>query len=258
MKLFRHPYLIVALLWCAAVMLAPVAFAQESGSGSVPGQGGVNHRFPQGNMNTMPAQPPGNTGNSNAPGGPPGGAQDTGNMTMSRPPFGNDGNADFSGGPGGSQDYGNMTMPQPPSGGLGNATDTSGPGNWQGGNMTSPDFRNQDSGNMTAREDGQNGWQGIGNVTRHAHGNWTAGNATFPGNGPDDLQGNGNMTSPPPGNWSTGNMTAPGNGQNGTQGDRNMTSPSGSNNQGLAGQQASGNNITDIVNRIQALLSSIF
>ena len=68
---------------------------------------------------------------------------------------------------------------------------------------------------MTAPGDGQNGWQGDGNLTRHAHGNWTYGNATFPGNGTDSLQNYGNMTPPPPGNWSTGNMTAPGNGQGG-------------------------------------------
>ena len=48
MKLFRHPYLIVALLWCAAVVLAPIAFAQESGPGSMPGPEGPVTGLPLG------------------------------------------------------------------------------------------------------------------------------------------------------------------------------------------------------------------
>jgi hypothetical protein len=53
-------------------------------------------------------------------------------------------------------------------------------------------------------------------------------------------------------------MTAPGNGQGRGQGNGDMTTHSGSNNQGQAGQQASGTNNDDIVSKLKALLSSLF
>ena len=90
MKLFRHPALIIAIFWCAAMVLAPMVAAATAGQGmdqmapnqaSGPG-GSVNQMPANGQNNAAPGQPDG-MGNATARHGPQ--DRSSGNMTA----FGN-------------------------------------------------------------------------------------------------------------------------------------------------------------------------
>jgi len=148
MKLFRHPGLIIAVFWCAAMVLVPMVAAadQRLGQGMnqmAPGQptgsgGSVNQMLGNGQNNAAPGQP-GGIGNATAHPGPQdrgaGNMTAFGNLTMHTPPDGNmtappaipDWNGDNSTAMGNRTmhrpDFANMTPPSlPPDGNAGNAT----------------------------------------------------------------------------------------------------------------------------------------
>jgi|WetSurMetagenome_2_1015567.scaffolds.fasta_scaffold06997_5 hypothetical protein len=123
MKLFRHPGLLIALVWVAAMALTPIAAASGASRGTdqLPGQAppdqGMNQAPGNGQEFATPGQgiPPGIAGNQSGHSGP----QDrlTGNMTA--PPGIPGGDATNSTAP---QEFGNMTPPPfPPEGNTSNA-----------------------------------------------------------------------------------------------------------------------------------------
>ena len=140
MKIFRHPGLIVALVWVAAMVLAPIAAATVAGPGTdqLPGQPPAGQGMNQ-MQNTMqdtssPAErgiPPGLAGNQTGHPGPQGrgfgNMTDDGNRTLYAPPAGNmtAPPADPSWDPSNTttrQNFGNMTPPPMPPEGAGNST----------------------------------------------------------------------------------------------------------------------------------------
>jgi len=146
MKLFRHPGLIIAVFWCAAMVLAPMVAAATAGQGmnqmaqgqaSGPG-GSVNQMPGNGQNNAAPGQPDG-MGNATERHGPQEGISGNltafGNRTMHASPDGNmTAPPDMPYGKGdNSTAMGNMTMHRPD---FGNETAPPIPPDWNGDNST--------------------------------------------------------------------------------------------------------------------------
>lgn len=182
MKLFRHLGLMIAVFWCAAMVLIPLAAAADADNGTnqgmnqgtnqAPGSqdmdpGQVNQGNNQGNnrMQQGPGQAAGSgntitqgnnqnnaaTGQGNRPGGF-GNATALGNRTMHAP------------------DNGNMAPPEKPAWDTANMTAMNSTA-WHGhgaGNMTDipPPMGGGDPTNTTAMNN--TGWHGDGNMTPHA------------------------------------------------------------------------------------------
>ncbi|MFA4826161.1 MAG: hypothetical protein WC593_13495 [Methanoregula sp.] len=249
MKQIGNSFTVIAVLVCAAVLLVPMAQAQESAAGSAPGQGVSGN----GGMNPMSNPPSGNSGTLNGPGG-----QDTGNHGNS----GMDGNSGGDGtsrappsdgqNPGEELGTGNMTGHVPPSGGFGNATSQrNGPGF---GNMSRQGPPSEGFGNETAPGTMPGETQGFGNMTSPERPAGEFSNVTSRG----DAQGMGNMTfhAPPAGDF--GNSTAAGDGPGALQGSGNITHPQPGNNENPAGQKSVTAGNEDIIAQIKALLSKLF
>ena len=249
MKQIGKSCTVIAVLVCAAVLLVPMAEAQESAAGTAPGQGISGN----GGMNLMSNSPSGNLGTSNGPGG-----QDTGN----RGNRGMDGNSGGDGmshsppsdgqNPGQEMGTGNMTGHVLPSGGFKNATSQrNGPGS---GNMSRQGPPSEGFGNATAPGSLLGETQGFGNMTPHERPVGEFGNVTARG----DAQGMGNMTfhAPPAGDF--GNSTVAGNGPGAWQGSGNVTHPQSGNNENPTGQKSATAGNEDIIAQIKALLSKLF
>jgi hypothetical protein len=127
MKLFRHPGLIIAIFWCAAMVLAPMVAGQrmdQMAPGQASGPGGSVNQIPgNGQNNAAPGQPDG-MGNATAPHDP----QDRGSGNMTA--------------------FGNRTMHTPSDGNMTappDMPDWSGDNSTAMGNMTMhrPDFANE-------------------------------------------------------------------------------------------------------------------
>lgn len=234
MKILRSPFVILAVIWCVAVVLVPVALAQDSGTTGLSVRAGSEQ-----GTGTMPQPPSGGMGHGMGPGG-------AGNMTDSEQSFGNTGDSSTDGSPGNRHGSGNMTPSD-----FGNMTGFGGPGS---GNMTPSDFGNQSAGAMNRSADGPMG-MGDGNMTRPAFGNQSVGNMTFPGDGMSGDH-NRNMTSPDSRALNGTNRTGSGNAP-GWHGDGNMTPAANGQDQNRTGQQASGTGST-IFSRIQSFLASLF
>ena len=162
MKLFRHPGMLIAVFWCAAMVVAPMAAAAGAGQGTNqgfgPGQTGNNQMQPgqgSGPGNTMIQ--PGNGQDNSGPG------QDDRQQGMNR--------QNMTG-------YMNMTPPDRPDRDNSTAFNTTGfrghgPMNMTGVNMTDiPPPGDWDPATMTAM-----------NQTGHGHGD---GNMTRPAQPPQD------------------------------------------------------------------------
>ena len=228
-KMLGNSITVIAVLVCAAVLLAPIVDARGSVASAAPGQGGPGI----GTTNQMQAPPSGNTGNAPTQGGPGNGGNSGSDDTSRAPPS-------IGQGAGQGLGMGNMTGRAPPSGEFGNMTRQAPP---------SGDF-----GNTTAPGAMPGGIQGFGNMTPPERPTGDFGKVTPMGNG----QGMGNMSfrTPPPGDF--GNTTISGNGQASWQGNGNMTLPQAGNNQNPAGQKSPAAENQDIIAQIKAMLAKLF
>jgi len=231
MKILKSPLAILAALWCVAVLLVPVALAQESGPGGMSGFGS------SGSDTGIMAQPPsGGSGNSMGPGG-------SGNSRGGAPPSGGSGDSSVRGGPGNGMGAGNTTLKEPPTGDFGNMTRTCGPGSGMGGgNMMSMDF-----GNTTRPEFDD---LAFGNMTHPEFGNQTFGNMTAP-----VRHGNSTQVHSGPGNQTLTNATPPLDGQGNAQGGQTQPASSGAQSTTQALQQSKDDLIASLISQLQALLS---
>ena len=231
MKILKSPLAILAALWCVAVLLVPVALAQESGPGGMSGFGS------SGSDTGIMAQPPsGGSGNSMGPGG-------SGNSQGGSPPSGGSGDSPARGGPGTGMGAGNTTMKEPPTGDFGNMTRTGGPGSGMGGgNMTSMDF-----GNTTRPEFDD---RAFGNMTPPEFGNQTFGNMTAPG-----MHGNSTQMHRGPGNLALTNATPRSDGQGNEPGGQTQPTSYGVPSATQAQQQSKEDVIASLISQLQALLS---
>jgi hypothetical protein len=230
MKIFNRPVMVLAALWCMAVILVPVAHAAEQGTGTLQAPGGFGSGpGDQGNTNQMQAPPSGSPGPSGTDRGS--GGRDSGNAGSMRAPPGNMGNMTAPGGAGGFQNGGNMTLREPPERGDRNFTAMGGPGGGRGdGNITV-----SGSGNMTP--------PGFGNETYGMTGGYGMhGNSTVPGRGP--------------GGMSSGNTTAPPDRPaDGSQGGQDNAPSSGNQSQARPAQQSQEDLIASLIKQLQGLLS---
>jgi len=233
MKILKSPLAILAVLWCVAVLLVPVALAQESRPGGMSGFGSA------GSDTGVQSQPPsGGSGNSMGPGG-------SGNSQGGAPPSGGSGDSSSRGRPGNGMGAGNQTMQEPPSGNFGNMTRNGGPGNgMMNGNMTSMDI-----GNLTrpAFDD-----QAFRNMTASEFGNQTFGNMTAP-----SMYGNSTQMHRGPGNQTFSNTTPLSDSQANGPGGENLPSASSGQSSTQIQQQSKDDVIASLISQLQALLSGM-
>lgn len=164
MQLFRHTGVIIAVFWCAAMIVAPMAAAgQDTNQGSVPHQGMNPGQGYQGNNQVQPGQETG-SGNGQNHAGPGQGSrpQETGRWNTTgfgnHTPFADDGNLTVQPekpdrNPDNATAF-NTTARHGPRGGnmTGmNRTDIPPPGDWDPSNMTAVNqtWHAPDDGNLT-------------------------------------------------------------------------------------------------------------
>jgi hypothetical protein len=165
MKIFRHPGLIIAVFWCAAMVVAPMAAASGAGQDTNNGQQGMGP-WQAGPGNNQMQQDPGQDGNTNTFGQQGNGRNSTGPGHSGRPEGMGRGNMT------GFMNMTNMTPPEKPDWDPDNATamNMTGmhghePGNMTGFNMTVanvtdiPPPGNWDPATMTAANQS---WHGHG------------------------------------------------------------------------------------------------
>jgi len=227
MKIFRHICLVLAVAWCAAMILAPLTSAAGTDRGAIQG----NDQIRMGNLQAGPGnnQAPGNQGMTGRPGNA--NQKQDNNQNAAGPGQGNR--------PGG---FGNMTA--------GTGSPGEGPGNMAGfgnrtmhapgaGNMTAPQERAAwDTNNATAMGGMNVKRPGFGNETAPSPPAWDAGNSTAMGDMNRQQRGFGNETGwsmRPDGN--TGNATSPGDRDSHWAGNASMPAASRQGNGVNQGQQ---------------------